>query len=1156
MAEDPQHEAHRAELSEAKRALLERWLEGRRASAPGSEPARRGAGLMDLPLSFAQERMWFLHQLEPGSPLYNIATAIRLRDLVNAAALEQSVNEVVRRHEVLRTSFEVRCGEPFQVIAPSVRILLPVRDLSDLPARERTVELRRFVREEVRRPFDLAVGPLLRTVLLRLAPDEHILLVTTHHIAADGWSIHVFCRELSVLYAAFAAGAPPALEELPIQYADFAVWQRRWKQGDALESQLTYWRKQLEGAPPALDLPTDRPRPAVPRADGASQWLTLPRELSIELGELSRGREATLFMTLLAAFKALLHRLSGQDDIVVGTPVAGRTQRNTEGLIGCFLNTLVLRTRLSAELTFEDLLERVRQTALGAYAHQDIPFEKLLEELQPERSPGRTPLFQVFFNMLNYAEPTLDMPGATLLDSASDEPEEALARFDLTVYVEDSASGVRINAVYRTDLFGHHRICELLRQYELVLQQVVERPQEKLLRLSLVTPWARTALPDPFEALDVRHGLPVHAAFSRRARRAPDRIAVVDQGESWTYEELDALSSRLASVLRAQGIRSGDVVAILGQRSASLVWALLGVLKAGAAFLILDPEYPSARLAECVRTARPRGWIEFETGVKPSAELSARLDELAPAARLVLPRRAACEPLVREPLTLEEPSERPGAGIGGEDLAYVAFTSGTTGRPRGILGTHGPLSHFIEWHTRTFRLDELDRFSMLSGLSHDPLLRDIFTPLVLGATLYVPSAKEMASGSAAGLAKWIARERISVIHLSPSVGRMLMESAAALGALGNDGAVFPSLRYLFFGGDSLTWALTAGLDRYAPDATLVNFYGTTETPQAMAWHLVDRSRDGLGGQGVVPLGRGIAGAQLVIQSAPGVLAGIGELGEICVRSPYLSTGYLGDEALSERAFCANLFGARPGDRLFRTGDLGRYLPGGDVAFVGRRDDQVKVRGSRVELGEVQGVLQLHPAVMQAAVAAHMTPDDEKHLVAYVVACHGETLTASDLHQFVRERLPEYMVPSALVMLDQLPLTPNGKVDRRALPAPDGTRPRMKGAYVSPRTDVERVLARIWSGVLGIEHVGIHDDFFELGGHSLLALRLVHRVLTTLEVEVPLRAVFEAPTVAGLAQVVQQPRDRRRRSLPPIERISRERHRFRPGAGGSDRAEDR
>ena len=1067
----------------------------------------------ELLLSFAQQRLWFLDQLEPGNPAYNLPVVVRLGGRLDVAALINSVNEIVRRHQALRTTFTTVNGRPTQVIAPLLTVNVPLVDIGRLPRDERDTEARRLIAEEAKQPFDLTRGPLLRVTLLRVDEEEHLFLLTMSHIVSDGWSMGVFGRELAMLYGAFSTGKPSPLPELSIQYADFAHWQRHWLQDEVLDTQITYWKQQLDADLPPLDLPTAHPRPAIQTFRGTRQSLLLSRDLTGALKTLSRQQECTLFMTLLAAFKIVLHRYSGQDDIVVGSPVAGRNRARTSELIGFFLNTLVLRTDLSGDPTFLELLERTRQVALEAFANQDVPFERVLEELRPQRDLSHTPLFQVFFNMFNFPHKEPELPGLT---AELVPPPEAVALFDLTLYVEEQDENIKLDLVYNTDLYDRAQMTAMLEQLDHLLAQIVKRPKERIAQYSLVTTTAVGILPDPVETLNSDWVGSVYDKFSHQARRVPERLAVVDSHGAWTYEELDARGNQLANYLHAHGIQPRDVVAVYGHRSGSLAWALLGVLKAGAAFTILDPAYPASRLIDCLRQAEPRGWIQLDA----AGSLPRALEDFASSlpCRLELSRRAA------PGLLVNHSTHDPGVAVGADDLAYVAFTSGSTGRPKGILGTHRPLAHFLQWHHETFGLDQSDRFSMLSGLAHDPLLRDIFTPLWLGATLYIPDPENMKSPD--WLVGWMKDKEINVIHLTPAVGQLLAGTTRTLTTATDKRPVLPSLRYAFFGGDVLTRRDVARLHELAPSVTCVNFYGTTETPQAMGYFVVPGHNVPPDGRlrEIVPLGHGIEGAQLLVLSTSRQLAGVGEVGEIVIRTPYLTRGYVGDDALTRERFITNREGGeRGGDRQYRTGDLGRYLPDGNVEFLGRDDHQVKLRGFRIELQEVEAVLGQHPTVREAVVAAQDTgrlPGD-KQLVAYVLPAPDQTPTVGVLGRFLREKLPDYMVPSILVVLDALPLTPNGKVERRALPRPQGFYPGTEAAYTAPRTRIERTVATVWQEALGVEKVGIHDNFFDLGGHSLLLAQVQSRLQTMFDRDVPMVKMFQYPTISALAEYLNR-----------------------------------
>ncbi|HYG62485.1 MAG TPA: amino acid adenylation domain-containing protein, partial [Thermoanaerobaculia bacterium] len=1053
------------------------------------------------PLSFVQERLWFLHLLDPEGGVYNMPNAFRLRGPLEPAVLDRSLCEVVRRHETLRTRFESRDGLPMPVVEPAPRSILPVADLSALPGAPRDEEARRLFTVEASRPFDLARGPVVRSLLLRLAPDEHGVLFVAHHIACDGWSMGLWAREVEALYTAFAAGEPSPLPEPPIQYADFAHWQRSWLAGEELAAGVEHWRERLQGAPPYLDLPTDRPRPPIQTFRGEWETAALPAGLAAELRSLGQSHNASLFMVMLAAFQLLLSRLSGQEDVLVGSPIAGRVPE-AEGLIGCFLNTLVLRTDLSGAPTFAGLLGRVRETALEAFAHQDVPYEKLLEVLRPERDLSRNSLFQVLFNMLNAPTAEVRLPGVGI---EGEGLAEASSKFDLTLYVAEQNDELLLNLVYNADLFDRARIQEMLRQYRSLLAQAVAAPDAAVAGYSLLTPEAAAVLPDPAADLGGRWEGTVHGLFAEWAERQPERVALADRNGEWTYGELDQAVQRLAARLLAGGIEPGDRVAIHAHRSAALAWALLGVLKAGAAFVILDPIYPAARLVEVLRLARPTGWLRLE-GAGPLAEPLATFVAEAPfRVRFDIPAggpETAASAVGYPPLPDTWPS------LGPDDVASHAFTSGSTGVPKGIVQTHGSMSFFLPWHRDVLGYGEADRHTLLSGLAHDPLQRDVFYALGSGAALCVPDPDRI--GEPGYLAEWMRRERVTVTNLTPAMAQLVTEG---------EHAALPYLRCVVLAGDILTRLDVDRVRRLAPQARLVNVYGSTESHRALSYHLITEADEW--GKQVLPLGRGKNGCQLLVLTAAGMRAGVGELGEVAIRSRHLAAGYLGDDALTRDRFVANPFAQDPADRLYRTGDLGRYRPDGEVEAAGRADQQVKVRGYRVEPGEIEAELGRIPGVREAVVVGRDDSQGSKRLVAYVVLDSADAGEA-ELRELLRERLPSYMVPAVFVALGELPLNPNGKVDRRALPEPPsqaGT--ALERRSVPPRDELESRLARIWEEVLGTAPIGVTDGFFDLGGHSLLAVRLTAWIARELGQTLPLAALFQAPTVEQMAVLLRR-----------------------------------
>jgi amino acid adenylation domain-containing protein len=1093
--------AQLALASEAKRQLIEQYLRGEINQAAGTDSIPRRGPEARPQLSFAQERLWFLDQLMPGSPVFNVPMAVRLSGVINVAALQRAINEIVRRHEVLRTRVATTDGEPLPTFATDIDARIEVVDLRSYESARADAQSRRLVKAAALEPFDLARGPLIRTTLLRLSDRESILVVTMHHIVSDGWSLLLFFKELSVLYDSFARGGISPLSELSVQYADYAQWHREWLCDETVERQLSYWKTQLAGELPVLDLPRDRPRPAVQSYTGAREVINLPSALTQSLHELGRAQHASLFMTLLAAFKILLHRLSGQTDIIVGSPIANRPRTETENLIGFFLNNLALRSDLSGEPTFLQFLSQVRQTALDAYANQDVPFEKLLEELKPERDLSRTSIFQVYFNLFNFSDriqlPGLD--GVSFVDAWL-QSEETLSKFDLTLYAGVDGAELKLALVYNTDLFDRERMAEMMRQFKWLLEQIAASPLQKISSYSLLTPAAAPLVPNPVAPLDKHSSESITALFSRQAQRRPDRVAVVDGDQSWSYNELDARSNGIANHLLEIGVGRDEVVAIYAHRSAPLVAAILAVLKAGAAFTILDPAYPEARLIEFLRIVSPRALIQIET----AGEMADGLEHFLAASDGC--RRVRVSANGDAAASARCSTTAPAVPIAADDLAYIAFTSGSTGAPKGVMGRHGPLTLFSAWAVEEFGLDEQDRFCMFSGLAHDPLHRDIFTPLQLGGRVCIPDPRDLEAPDR--LRAWMRAQKITIANLTPAMAQLLCDQFQP----GED--TIASLRFSFLVGDILRLRDVVRLRQLAPRATCVNLFGATETQRAVGYYVASAASGDNYSRQALPLGRGIKDVQLLVLNKNRDLCGAGELGEIYFRSPHLARGYLSDELLTRERFIRNPFTEDENDRLYRTGDLGRYLPDGNVAHAGRADRQIKVRGFRIEPGEIEAAILRTGQVREAAVIAHQTADGS-NLIAYVVP--GETAaTAGALRQALRDLLPEYMVPQSFVNLKALPLTPNRKLDRRALPLPK----EIQRAVERPGSMTEARLARIWSSVLGLASIGVHENFFELGGHSLLAVRLFAAIEKQFGKRLPLATLFRAPTVRELSRLLE------------------------------------
>ncbi|MCC6858462.1 MAG: amino acid adenylation domain-containing protein [Bryobacterales bacterium] len=1065
-----------------------------------------------LALSFGQQRLWFLDQLEPGSPLYNNAAAVRLRGAVDVPVLERALNEIVRRHEALRTVFLPEEGQPAQVILAELKLALPVEDLRGLALSEQAARVRLRAMEYATQPFDLARGPLLRFGLLRLAEDEYAGLLTMHHIVSDGWSTGVLMSELAVLYEAFARSADSPLPELEVQYADFARWQREWLAGERLASQVEYWKRQLRDLPPFLDLCAGRARPALQSFRGETRWFPLPDGMLAELQALSRKHDATLFMTLLAAFQVLLWRYTGQNDFAVGTPVAGRNQAAIEPLIGFFVNTLVVRAGLAGDPAFTGLLGRVRETCLGAYAHPDLPFEMLVEELQPERDLSRTPLFQVMF-VLQDAPLRLDnIPG---LEITRLETDSGTAKFDLTMFVEQDRDQLRLGLNYCSDLFGEDTVARMAGHYRTLLEGILAEPERPLSQLPLLTAAERRLIVEEWNSLTTAGGgfVPAGTLFEERARRSPQAPALVFGTESISYAELNARANRLARYLADRGAGPETIVGVSVGRSPEMVVALLGILKCGGAFLPLDPELPRERLAFMIQDA----------GARLVLTRKALMDALPDQAECVCldsdwDRIAAASPL-------DVPSQ-----VFPENVAYVIFTSGSTGRPKGVAITHGAFARHCREVAAHFGLSAEDRELQFASINFDAGLEQILPPLIAGATLYVRDAL----WSARDFHRRIAGERLTVVNVPPGYWEQWVHELERSSDLGRP----EHLRLVIIGGDLLRpEVLKAWQASPLGPVRLLNAYGPTETTITAATFEV---RAGAVPERV-PIGRPLANRSAYILDPSGNPVPAGVPGELHLGGLGLARGYLNRPELTAERFIPDPFSTQPGARLYRTGDLARFLAGGAIEFLGRLDEQVKVRGFRIELGEIEAALARHPEVKQAVVTVREDVAGDKRLVAYVLPRDGEA--PEGLAEFLKGRLPGYMLPSDFVTLQAFPLTPGGKVDRRALPAPQGGRAAVRSAYRAPRTPLESELAAIWAQVLNVERVGIDDNFFDLRGHSLLAARLLSRVREAFHVELPLRSVFLEPTVAGMSAAIaqaragQENRDELERLLAEIERLS-------------------
>ncbi|HSF39384.1 MAG TPA: amino acid adenylation domain-containing protein, partial [Thermoanaerobaculia bacterium] len=1091
-------------VAELAAAVEEARRGGPGRAAPPLVPVARGG---NLPLSFAQERLWFLDQLEPGSTAYNIPAAFTLSGSLDAQALTAAYGEILRRHEALRTTFTAVDGQPVQRISPPAAVSVAVIDLAGLPLEDRQAAAARLAADDARRGFDLARGPLVRLTLLRLGRDEHLAVLGMHHIVADAWSMRVLVRELTSLYTAFVTGAASPLPELPLQYADYAVWQRDWLRGEALEAELAFWREALAGAPGVLELPADRPRPPAPSGRGASRTVRLSPALTSALTAFSRREGLTLFMTLLAAWNALLFRASEQTDLVVGVPIANRNRLETEGLIGFFTNTLALRSRPAAGTGFLDLARAVRETALKAYSHQDLPFERLVEELAPERSLAHTPLFQVLFSLQNVPAGEIALPGLAL---APWNLAQETAKFDLSLLLAEAGDELHATLELSADLFDAVTAHRLLERFRTALWGAVADPGRSLAELPLLPLSERHQILYEWNEAPAGEGPPcVHHLVAAQARRTPEAIAVLPAGGTeLSYGDLDRLADRLARRLRELGVRPDDCVGVCLERSWEGVVALLAVLRAGGCYLPLDPAYPPERLGFMLADA--------------AAPVIVTRDRLA----------AALPPHAARVLSLDAGWPEPARGgelpeVGPEHLAYAIYTSGSTGRPKGVALPHRTLANLIAWQIGASAAPA-GRTLQFASASFDVSLQEILATWAAGGTL-VLLAEEARSDAEALLCRLI-DARVERLFL-PFVALQQLAEAAASSA-----GALPPLKEVLTAGEQLqVTAEVRALFARLPGCVLRNQYGPSEAhvvTELALWN----ERPGAVEEwpALPPIGRPIAATEAHLLDPRGAPVPIGVPGEICLGGAGLARGYLGRPDQTAERFVPDPWGR--GGRLYRTGDLARRRASGEIEFLGRIDHQVKIRGFRIELGEIEAALSTHPAAREAVVVAR-GEGAGRRLVAYIVPA-TEGHPGDLLRAHLLARLPDYMVPTAFVPVEALPLTASGKVDRKALAA---SGPEARGTAArgdAARTPTEELLAGIWAEVLGVERVGIHDGFFDLGGHSLLATRLVARLRGAFGVELPLRALFERPSVAELARLLDSlTRQSHGLAAPPLERVS-------------------
>ncbi|MBV9268443.1 MAG: amino acid adenylation domain-containing protein, partial [Acidobacteriaceae bacterium] len=992
-----------------------------------------GAGVENgwaFPTSFAQQRLWLLNQLEPHNTAYSIPWSMRLHGDLNVEALEDSLNEIVSRHDVFRTTFRISQGEPIQFVADSLRIRLSKTDLSNWPERES--EASRIAQQEADTPLNLESGPLIRSQLIRMSGCDHILLLTIHHIVFDGWSRRIFARELASCYQAFQLGEPSPLAPLPLQYADFAVWQRKLMSGKSFAKQLAYWKEQLANPPAALNLPTDRPRPAVQSHRGGRIPASLSPALSRRVVQFAREYNASIFMVLLAAFHALLSRYSGDEDILVGTPIANRTRPDIENLIGLFANTLVLRGRLAGNPSFAELVRRSKQTALDAYAHQDIPFEKLVEETNPERSLSRNPLFQVMFSLQNAASESFHLSGieVKVLESKADT-----AKFDLSIFLSETEDGIRGRVEYNTDLYDRETIERLWKHYVRLLEAAIEKPELPFSQLPLLTDAERDQLLVEWNdtTADYPSSLCVHTWFEQQAERTPQSVACVWEETELSYRELNERANQLAWFLRRLGAAPGERVGVYLKRSAAMLVALLGVQKSGAAYVPLDPAYPAERLRLTLEQAGVTATVtekELEDGLPEGGTGTSA------ARRVCLDRDA--EAIAREnrgnPACLAQP----------DDLIYVMFTSGSTGRPKGVEVSHRSVVNLLATMAEKLHMGPDDVFPALASFAFDVCIPELYLGLVTGGRVVI--GRERLASDGHELAAFLRGVGATVVHATPTSWQLLLEAgftgAGLKRAIGAE-------------------ALPAGLSNrlLQADSSLYNFYGPTETT---VWSTVHHFQNA---DEPIVIGRPLANTRIYILDPERQPVPVGVEGELYIGGTGVARGYLNRPDLTAERFLADPF--RPGERMYRTGDRARYRSDGRIEYLGRADFQVKLRGYRIELGEIEAVLAQHPMVKQCVATVREDAPGDLRLVAYVVRQHSASAAETEWHRWLKERLPEYMVPAHIVTLENFPLSANGKVDRKQLPKVTYQRGDDE-PYFAARTPVQDITAAIWCEVLKLQ----------------------------------------------------------------------------------------
>ncbi len=1088
------------DLSDVRRALLDRYLRGdlpQAASTISAIPRRSSTG--PAPLSFGQEQLWLLAQLMPETPLYNESVTLRMRGPLDVSALEKSLNEFINRHEAWRTIFPVIDEQPVQIVQPALTLNLRVIDLSGLPVTEREGEALRMATENALPPFDLAHGPLVRAILVHLNDADHRLYMSMHHIIFDAVAVYqIFLSELHILYEAFSNERPSPLSPLPIQYTDFASWQHESPQKKAFADDLAYWEQQLAGAPQLLELPTDRPRPAMQTHRGSMQTFALSQHLTDGLKALSRQEGITLYITLTAAFQTLLHRYTGQDDLVMGTVSSNRKRPEVQGLVGYFLNTLVLRTNMEENPTFRELLGRVRQVVLSARRHEDVPFEHIVKKLRPERTLSYNPLIQV---MIAY-QPSLAVlpPGWTCSQM---DIQTSTSKFDLSLELDERSEGLIGRFIYNTDLFDDATIARMMRHWQVLLEGIITDPSQHLAELPLLTREERHTLLVEWNATQVDYPSDqcYHQLFEAQVERTPTAIAVEFEQEQLTYRELNERANQLAHSLRKRGVGPDVVVGLCTERSVAMIVGILGVLKAGGAYVPFDAKLsPQERVAFVLQDAQ-----------SPVLLTQRKLAETLPA----LSSQMLCLDTDWDTIA-QESRDNPTNNTQPEHLVYVIYTSGSTGKPKGVMVSHRALVNYLIWCVRECEMGQGEGALIHSSIGFDLVVTGLHPTLLVGQKLVLLPEDQSVEALANALRTG---NYYSMLKLTPSHLKLLNQWLSPE-------KMAQRVHTVVTGGEDLLSESVTTWRSHTPGTLFINEYGPTEATVGAAVYEIPAD---ISSEVIIPMGRPLINTQFYVLDNHMQPVPIGVPGQLYIGGDGLARGYLNRPELTKEKFVTNPFSTQPGARLYKTGDLVRYRADGLVDFLGRLDQQVKIRGYRIELGEIEAVLRNHPEVQEVVVVAREVASGDKRLVAYVVLHEGATTTGAGLQKHTQQSLPVYMVPSAFMLLDELPINANGKVDRLALPEPDAMRSTAEETFVEATSLVQSQLVQIWEELLEVHPIGIRDNFFSLGGHSLLAARLVDRIAHVCGKKIPLSALFAGPTIAQLADTLMKDVDQTSRT---------------------------